>query len=171
MDAFDFFAVMKLLDRRSVLVSLVASGLLVACNSPTLPPLPPPNEPRVIQHMGDGEVLLEGSIPVEEAKLLVLNTHNDEIVGVFTHDGGYSVLVRAEPGDFIHLWYSTAGVDSPLARFSIPPRPEELEEQPSTPDGSEGAGADDAEGAEPPDATEPDGSSTAGDAGCACTCE
>ncbi len=152
---------MKAVDRRSCLLFLLTYGAALACNSPTLPPLPPPNEPRLVQHMGDGEVLLEGSIPVEEAKLLVLNNNNDEIRGVFTHDGTYSLLIAALPGDFIHLWYSTAGVDSPLARFTIPPLPEGLEAP------QEGAGSGDEGAASESEAVSPC-AATPADAGCTC---
>lgn len=95
-----------------------------ACNSPTLPPLPPPGEPRLIEPAGDGEVLIEGRIPVEEAKLLMLNLNNDQIRGVFTHDGRYSVRLPAVSGDYIHLWYTTSGHDSPVESFEIPEFPE-----------------------------------------------
>jgi hypothetical protein len=88
--------------------------------------------------MGDGEVVLEGTLPVEGAKLLVLNLETNDISGVFLPNANsYSLLITAEPGDFIHLWYSLAGTDSPLARFEIPPRPEP---------GAVDAGADDSAG-------------------------
>lgn len=113
-------------SRRQIIAMLAAllGASLSGCNSPTLPPLPPPSEPRVVQHLGNGEVLLEGRIPVPEAKLLVLNTATDEIRGVFTRDGRYSFPVPAQEGDFMHLWYSTEGLDSPLYRFTIPAPPE-----------------------------------------------
>jgi hypothetical protein len=118
---------MAQMRRRLVLALLVTgAGLLAACHSPTLPPLPPPSEPQSIEHVGGGQVLLEGTLPVEQAKLLVLNYHTDEITGVFTRDGAYSLVVRAEPGDFMELWYSTLGFDSPTARFEIPELDPEL---------------------------------------------
>ncbi len=117
-------------SRRSLsllLLSWVTSVACWSCNTPTLPPLPPPAEPRVIQHVGDGEVVLEGTLPVDGAKLLVLNLETNDIRGVFLpRDNRYSLLITAEPGDFMHLWYSVAGTDSPLARFEIPPRPEPI---------------------------------------------
>ncbi|HEX2731722.1 MAG TPA: hypothetical protein VHM70_08960 [Polyangiaceae bacterium] len=107
-----------MVSRRSLL--LIASALLAAaCLSPTLPPLPPPGQPALVKPMGDGEVLVEGELPVQEAKLLLLNRATEEISGKFVHDGAYSVLIRAEKGDRIDLWYSTLGVDSPVTGFNV----------------------------------------------------
>jgi hypothetical protein len=117
----------RLCRRRFALLVVGVSALVSGgCNTPTLPPLPPPAEPRVIQHVGDGEVMLEGTLPVEDAKLLVLNLQTNEIRGVFLPDErNYVLLIEAQPGDFMHLWYSLAGQDSPLARFEIPAREED----------------------------------------------
>lgn len=150
---------MQRLTRRTLSTLLLScAGVVVAlsCNTPTLPPLPPPAEPRVVQHMGDGEVLLEGTLPVEGAKLLVLNLETNEIRGVFLPNANrYSLPISAEPGDFIHLWYSLAGTDSPLARFEIPPRPEPGVVDAAADDPTGDAAGEDAAGAT--DAAEPAG--------------
>jgi hypothetical protein len=88
--------------------------------SPTLPPLPPPGQPAVVKQMNDGEVLVEGTLPVQDAKLLLLNHDTDEIRGQFVHDGSYSVLMPARTGDRLDLWYSVGGVDSPVYGFNVP---------------------------------------------------
>jgi hypothetical protein len=109
-----------MLQRRAIFQLSLALGLCVSgCLSPTLPPLPPPAQPSLIRSMGDGEVLVEGNMPVAEAKLLMLNRQTEQIYGVFAHDGSYSVLIRAEEGDRIDLWYSSLGVDSPVIGFNI----------------------------------------------------
>ncbi len=117
---------MSLSSRRAfcVLVCGLTAAGLGGCNTPTLPPLPPPDAPQNIEHLGNGEVMLQGVLPTQEAKLFVLNTNSGEIAGIFTHDARYAVAIRAREGDFMHLWYSTEGLDSPLARFEIPPAPE-----------------------------------------------
>jgi hypothetical protein len=107
-------------SRRTLLLSSLALALLVpSCLSPTLPPLPPPAQPSLVQPMGEGEVLVEGTIPISEAKVLLLNRDSELIYGALTHDGSYSVLMQARQGDQISLWYSSSGVDSPVVSFNV----------------------------------------------------
>jgi hypothetical protein len=107
-------------QRRTVLLLSLALGLFApGCLSPTLPPLPPPAQPSLVQNMGQGEVLIEGTVPLAEAKVLLLNRTTEQIVGALVHDGSYSLLIRAELGDRVDLWYSSSGVDSPVIGFNI----------------------------------------------------
>jgi hypothetical protein len=66
-------------------------------------------------------------LPVQDAKLLLLNHDTDEIRGQFVHDGSYSVLMPARTGDRLDLWYSVGGVDSPVHGFNVPEAPEETD--------------------------------------------
>jgi len=105
--------------RQSLIAALV--GLVLSCGvSPTLPPLPPPDEPASFRSTSSGLVLIEGFIPVDEAKVFILNHHTQKIAGQFVHDQEYAIEILAEGGDSMLLWYSASGFQSDTVSFEIP---------------------------------------------------
>lgn len=108
--------------RRLFAIPLVTSlGWLLSCGvSPTLPPLPPPEEPSRFETVAEGLVLVEGRIPIAEAKVFVINHRTQEIAGQFVHDFEYAIEVGATPGDFLQLWYSAASLESETVSFELP---------------------------------------------------
>ena len=129
---------MSPISRRQLLVTLtlVGIGLVVGCASPTLPPLPPPGRPSVIMTTGEGFVYLEGSVPVAEARVLVLNTRSREIFGQLVTDRRYGFEVRASSGDLLQLSYSAQDHSSPAVEFEVPGPAAEV-----APDGGGDAGS------------------------------
>lgn len=112
---------MRRAPRRHFCAALVACVGLASCGvSPTLPPLPPPDEPQTFRQTSAGLVLVEGMIPVDEAKVFILNHQSDRIFGEFVHEGRYAIEVEAVAGDFMQLWYSSGGVESDTVSFELP---------------------------------------------------
>ncbi len=114
---------MRFVSRRSLLLVLAccSASLALSCGvSPTLPPLPPPDEPQRFQSVGEGLVLIEGLIPIQEAKVFILNNNSQNISGQFVHDQRYAIEIEAASGDFLQLWYTEAGIESDAVGFEIP---------------------------------------------------
>lgn len=106
--------------RFAVILGLLGAGLTAGCASPTLPPLPPPSRPSLIMSAGQGEVLLEGSVPVAEARVLVLNTKTKLIFGELITSNRYSIVAQAQPGDRLQLSYSSSNHSSASVDFEVP---------------------------------------------------
>jgi uncharacterized protein YebE (UPF0316 family) len=65
-------------------------------------------------------VLIEGRIPIAEAKVFIFNHNTQAIAGEFVHDFSYAIEVGAKPGDFLQLWYSAANIESETVNFDLP---------------------------------------------------
>ncbi|HVW25794.1 MAG TPA: hypothetical protein VHC69_10510 [Polyangiaceae bacterium] len=104
---------MRRLSRRTLLAWAGLGVVAPACLSPTLP-LPPPDAPDV-EDLKNGYFRLQGALPVY-ATVLVRNQRTHRIDG----DGPlneYNLVVAAESGDTMILWYLTDSGDqsSPIA--------------------------------------------------------
>lgn len=113
---------MNTITRRALnrLTLALAGMVLAACLSPTLPPLPPPDAPANMKFVGEGDLLLQGAVPAEDARVMVVNHQTDRIFGQVTADGRYSLHVQAQPGDYLELWYSQGNYSSNVRGFEAP---------------------------------------------------
>ncbi|HLV20183.1 MAG TPA: hypothetical protein VKZ49_04855 [Polyangiaceae bacterium] len=103
--------------RRVFLASLLAA-LPVACLSPTLP-LPPPGRPEVEGPTAEGQVTLTGSVK-PRAHVQAANLRAGRSWGQFTGDDGrYTLVIEAQIGDEVVLWYSVGNDSSPSTVFTI----------------------------------------------------
>ena len=106
---------MRRLSRRTLLAWAGLGVVVPACLSPTLP-LPPPDAPDVMD-LGNGSFRLTGSLPVF-ATVYVRNqrTHNGTFDGPLNK---YNLIVQAQSGDTMILWYQTdSGDESARSRSS-----------------------------------------------------
>lgn len=111
-------------SRRSLVLGVVLGLVLPsACLSPTLP-LPPPDRPSTIEGPdAQGNVRLAGTM-TPGAVAYARNQVNGQ--GVFNNtnaDGFYELMLRAQVGDGVLLWYTLDGERSQAVRFEIPPPP------------------------------------------------
>jgi len=99
---------------------LVTAGLcLAACLSPTLP-LPPPDRPDVSAADTEGYVRLQG-VAAPQAEVIAWNHNNDLLAGQVTGDDSrYDFVIKAEPSDFIELWYIQGSEESQSIRVIVP---------------------------------------------------
>ena len=104
---------MRRLGRRSFLAFAGLGLAAPACLSPTLP-LPPPSVPDA-QDLGNGTYRLSGALPIF-ATVLVRNQRTTEVRGKGPLTA-YELLVEAQQGDTMVLWYETDTGDqsSPVA--------------------------------------------------------
>jgi CRISPR/Cas system-associated protein Cas5 (RAMP superfamily) len=106
-------------SRRRLLWVSVSTLLSVACLSPTLP-LPPPSEPTVEGPTAEGKVLLTGTVG-ERAHVLVANMRLRRSWGEYAGpDGNYALLIDAQAGDELVLWYEVGNEQSPSTYFTVP---------------------------------------------------
>lgn len=99
---------------------LLAAGLVLAgCLSPTLP-LPPPSKPTVEGPDQQGMVTLSGRTE-EGADVFAANLRTGDIVGKIDieNDGLYVIVIAAEVGDEMQLWYTLGTEESPSIVFKI----------------------------------------------------
>lgn len=96
------------------------SGLSTSCLSPTLPPLPPPNQPET-HYVDEGLLLVEGRVPVPEARVVLLNVDTSRLAGQLIRDHRYNFLVAAQPGHVLELWYEVGRERSDPIQFVAPP--------------------------------------------------
>jgi hypothetical protein len=104
--------------RRAIL--LAACALWVsACLSPTLP-LPPPSKPTIDGPDSQGNVTLTGSVQ-PRATVYALNIATNEGRFLVTGaDGAYVIVIPAQSGDELSVWYSLGTDDSPSVVFRVP---------------------------------------------------
>ncbi len=103
---------------RSLAAAVVAVAL-PGCLSPTLP-LPPPSKPTVEGPDEQGNVTLAGSV---RAGATVYAQNNVTLSGVFTSDtpnGDYVLVLPANVGDEISVWYSLGTDMSSAVEFIVP---------------------------------------------------
>lgn len=105
--------------RRVALLGLFAMAASACGVSPSLPPLPPPDEPYRFSLVREGVVLVEGTLPVDDAKVFILNHHTEKIFGQFVHEPKYAFEVEAEPGHFLTLWYTAQAETSDGTGFEL----------------------------------------------------
>lgn len=96
------------------------SGLSTSCLSPTLPPLPPPNQPET-QYLAEGLLRVEGRIPVREARVMLLNLDTSRLAGQLTRDQRYDFQIAAQPGHVLELWYEVGRERSDPVQVVAPP--------------------------------------------------
>lgn len=105
-----------------MLLCLGIGAFLAGCLSPTLP-LPPP-EPPEVEQIGHGVYELRGSLPMP-GTVYVRNERTSLIVGKPVEQL-YRLIVEAEPGDLMGLWYEASdtsqfyGDRSATISFEIP---------------------------------------------------
>jgi hypothetical protein len=108
-----------------MLLCLGVGALLAGCLSPTLP-LPPPSQPEVEQ-VGPGQYELRGSLPMP-GTVYVRNERTELLFGKKV-DQLYRLVVEAQPGDLMGLWYEASsetefyGDRSGTISFQIPDTP------------------------------------------------
>ena len=107
--------------RRLVLLLAALSVVWgVGCLSPTLP-LPPPSRPDTVEGPDPaGNVRLSGTV-LSNSLVYAYNSRNAQ--GVFQRvgaDGRYDLLLAAQVGDEITLWYESGGEASPVLIVVIP---------------------------------------------------
>jgi hypothetical protein len=109
---------MTCVGRRLFLAAAVAVALS-GCLSPTLP-LPPPSKPTVTGPDEKGLVTLDGNV-LSGASVYAANTRTGEIRGqLYTgNDGHYTILIAAQVGDEMEVWYSVGTDQSPNIVFRI----------------------------------------------------
>jgi hypothetical protein len=102
--------------------AVLAVVLVAGCLSPTLP-LPPPSKPDIEGPDQNGNVTLSGRVE-GGSSVYAANMRTSEIRGLIDEgDGFYVILIPAEVGDEMQLWY-TMGTDmSPSILFDIPAPP------------------------------------------------
>ena len=101
------------------LLPLLASLVVGACLSPTLP-LPPPSRPDVSSPDASGYVRVQG-IAAPNAEVIAWNHDNDIIAGQVTGDDSrYDFKIEAESGDHIELWYMKGTDESSSIAFTVP---------------------------------------------------
>jgi hypothetical protein len=107
---------------RRLALAVLLSAVLGGCLSPTLP-LPPPNRPDEIVGPNDqGMVLLRGRVLRPSARVQAFNTGTGKQAGDVADDGGvYEILIGAEVGDQIELWYEIGKESSTSILFTIEP--------------------------------------------------
>jgi hypothetical protein len=88
--------------------------------SPTLPPLPPPDAPSGLEYVGEGQLLVQGVVPVADARVLIVNHDTSLISGQITSDGHYAVRIAVSPGDYLELWYEQGEENSSPRGFQAP---------------------------------------------------
>lgn len=103
------------LSRRRVLQWAATALLASGCLSPTLP-LPPPSPPDVT-NLGGGEYRVQGSIPLV-GTVLIRDTRSRLVYGQ-ADTQVFDVVVSAEPGDRMVLWYEVSGDQSDPVLFQI----------------------------------------------------
>jgi hypothetical protein len=73
-----------------------------------------------MRFIADGELLVEGDLPVEDARVMVINQETALISGQVTKNGHYSLRIRAEVGDYLELWYEQGLYASSPRGFQAP---------------------------------------------------
>jgi hypothetical protein len=109
-------------SRRRWLWAVVASSTLAlgSCLSPTLP-LPPPSEPTIEGPTAEGKVTLSGSVGESGAHVQAANMRLRQSWGQFTQDNGdFSIVIDAQVGDEVLLWYAIGYEQSPTTIIVIP---------------------------------------------------
>jgi hypothetical protein len=106
---------MRRLSRRTLLAWAGIGIAAPSCISPTLP-LPPPDVPDG-RDVGNGQYRLQGSLPVL-GTVIVQNTRTTLLVGKGPLRY-YDLLVGAEKGDVLVLWYETDGDVSSGIAFQV----------------------------------------------------
>lgn len=93
--------------------------LASACLSPTLP-LPPPSKPVIDGPDAEGNVTLTGTVTAR-ATVYALNIGSGEgRFQVTGQDGAYAIVIPAQKGDELSVWYSLGTDDSPSVVFRVP---------------------------------------------------
>src|SRR5215471_3370771 len=106
---------MRRLSRRTLLAWAGLGVVVPACISPTLP-LPPPSVPDA-REVASGQYRLRGSIPVV-GTVLIQNIRTALVYGkgpVIDYD----LIVGAEKGDTLLIWYETGSDLSSAVVFQI----------------------------------------------------
>src|SRR5260221_13243204 len=107
---------MRRFSRRMLLAWAALGAVVEGCISPTLP-LPPPDAPDV-SRIGEGQYRLRGSLPIPASRVLVQNTRTTVVVGKGPLQI-YDLVVGAQPGDLMLLWYETNTEVSTFVPFQI----------------------------------------------------
>jgi hypothetical protein len=102
-------------SRRRILQWAAVALLATGCLSPTLP-LPPPSPPDVT-NIGEGQFRIQGSIPVV-GTALIRNTRTQLVYGQ-AETQTFDIVVAAESGDRMILWYESSGDTSDPVQFRI----------------------------------------------------
>ncbi len=93
--------------------------LASACLSPTLP-LPPPSKPVIDGPDAEGNVTLTGTV-TSRATVYALNIGTGEgRFQVTGQDGAYAIVIPAQKGDELSVWYALGTDDSPSVVFRVP---------------------------------------------------
>lgn len=93
--------------------------MLAGCLSPTLP-LPPPSKPVVDGPDSQGNVTLSGNVPATATAYALNNRTGEGVFHVTGEDGAYVLVLPAQRGDELSLWYSLGTDDSPSIVFRVP---------------------------------------------------
>jgi len=103
---------MRRLSRRTLLTWAGLGAVVPGCISPTLP-LPPPSAPDGTD-LGNGTYRLIGSVPIVST-VLIRNRRTSAVVGL-SLVMAYDLIVAAEKGDVMVLWYETeqGDISSPV---------------------------------------------------------
>lgn len=111
----------RCLPRRLLFVGL---GLFAwSCLAPTIP-MPPPSRPDIEGPRTDGTVVLTGAVEAG-ADVFAQNYRTGEIRGQRTARGDYRIIIGAQIGDWMTLFYRHDGDFSPSVEFIVPePEPE-----------------------------------------------
>jgi hypothetical protein len=104
------------LPRRLFLIGFGLFGL--SCLSPTIP-MPPPSRPDIEGPDAEGMVVLSGGVEAG-AHVYAENRRTGDIRGQQTNTGVYRIVIGAQVGDQMSLFYAHNGKFSPSVEFVIP---------------------------------------------------
>jgi hypothetical protein len=106
---------MRRLSRRTLLAWAGIGVFVPSCLNPTLP-LPPPEAPDA-RDIGNGQYRLRGALPVI-GTVIIQNTRTEVLSGKGPLKF-YDLVVGAEKGDTLILWYETDGDLSAAIAFQV----------------------------------------------------
>lgn len=109
------FGAMRRLSRRTLLAWAGIGVVAPSCLSPTLP-LPPPEAPDA-RDLGNGQYRLQGGLPV--LGTVIIQNPRTTLGIVKGPLKSYDVVIGAEKGDTLWLWYETEGDMSSTITFRV----------------------------------------------------